>query len=370
MSSSLLSLFRTLASFTPPRGSLAKAPWEDYVDWAVANGLGPLASYNLEYRLGGGDAPEWARDRLLSVYSGTVNDNVMKLVTFKRAVDDLQGRRILMLGGATFADGLYPHVAFRPVLEIKLRVEASDMDPFAGFLKKAQYKPLELDAAEREGADRVLSDDHAPLFLYTELLGPRRRDEENAMLGRALPVKVYGPSVFRPDLEDAILLVCLEQARAGYVTPMISFVDLRELALGQSLDAGALGEAGGLGRGEGARSGVAAGPGALRVALGPGEALPGVGGGGGAGEAADSQGHPRAGGPDHRRAGGDAGEGALDPRGGPDPEAAVGRVASERPRYTPSRQGGTPLMVALHPWGDAPVDRQRLAAYIGVHPSG
>ena len=232
MASSLLTLFRTLSSFTPPRGSLANAPWEDYVDWAIGNGLGPLASYNLEYRLGGGDAPEWARDRLLSVYSGSVNDNVMKLVTFKRAVDDLEGRRLLMLGAATFAEGLYPHVGFRPVLEIKLRVDAKDLEPFAAFLRHAQYKPLELDAAEREGADRVLSDDHSPLFLYTDLLGPARRDEENAMLGRALPVKVYGPSVFRPDLEDAILLVCLEQARAGYVMPMITFVDLRELVLG------------------------------------------------------------------------------------------------------------------------------------------
>ena len=78
------------------------------------------------------------------------------------------------------------------------RVDAKDLEPFAAFLRHAQYKPLELDAAEREGADRVLSDDHSPLFLYTELLGPRRRDEEYAMLGRALPVKVYGPSAFRP----------------------------------------------------------------------------------------------------------------------------------------------------------------------------
>jgi hypothetical protein len=43
---------------------------------------------------------------------------------------------------------------------------------------------------------------------------------------------VYGPSMFRPDLEDALLLVVLEHARQGYDVPYLSFVDLRELVLG------------------------------------------------------------------------------------------------------------------------------------------
>jgi hypothetical protein len=43
---------------------------------------------------------------------------------------------------------------------------------------------------------------------------------------------VYGPSVFRPDLEDAGLLLCLEHARQGYQVPWLSFVDLRELITG------------------------------------------------------------------------------------------------------------------------------------------
>lgn len=38
--------------------------------------------------------------------------------------------------------------------------------------------------------------------------------------------------MFRPDLEDALLLTCLEHAREGYQVPWLSFVDLRELVLG------------------------------------------------------------------------------------------------------------------------------------------
>src|SRR6516162_2348316 len=118
MAPSLLETFRVLASFSPGRTSLLGAPWDDYVDWAIAQGLAPLAAYNLEYRLGGGGAPEWARDRLLSVYQGELNDKVLKLVTFRRAVDEPEGRRTILVGPARYAEALYPHVAFRPVPDL------------------------------------------------------------------------------------------------------------------------------------------------------------------------------------------------------------------------------------------------------------
>ena len=105
MAPTLLDTFRVLSSFSPARQSLADAPWDAYVDWAIANGLAALSAYNLEYRLAGGDAPEWARDQLLSVYQGTANDNVMKLVNFKRIVDKLEGRKVLVLGGASVRRG-------------------------------------------------------------------------------------------------------------------------------------------------------------------------------------------------------------------------------------------------------------------------
>ncbi|QRN95942.1 nucleotidyltransferase family protein [Archangium violaceum] len=230
MAISLIDTFRLLASFDPPRRSLRGAPWEEYVDWAIAQGLAPLASYNLEYRLGGADAPEWARDRLLSIYQGSLNDNVMKLVNFKRTVDDLEGRRLLLLGGAAFADTLYPHVAFRPVLEIQMLLRRMDVEAFAGYLSQHEFRPEPDEPAH--GAARVVSDGRTPIFLYADVLGPERRDEVQGIFERAKPMRMYGSSIFRPDLEDMVLLVVLQHAREGYQVPWLSFVDLRELVMG------------------------------------------------------------------------------------------------------------------------------------------
>jgi len=230
MVTSLIDTFRTLASFSPPKRSLKDAPWEDYVDWAIAQGLGPLAAYNLEYRLGGADAPAWARDRLLSVYQGSVNDNVLKLVNFKRAVDDFEGKRALVLGGAAFAEALYPHVAFRPVIDLELLLRPEDVGPLSTHLSAVRFLPQKGELPP--GAIRDLFDGNTHLYLYAELLGGRSREEESALFDRALPMRVYGPSFFRLELEDAILVTCLSHAREGYRIPLLSLVDLRELLRG------------------------------------------------------------------------------------------------------------------------------------------
>jgi hypothetical protein len=226
MAPSLLDTFRVLASFSPARTSLRGAPWEEYVDWSIAQGLAPLAAYNLEYRLGGASAPEWARDRLLSIYQGSVNDNVMKLVNFKRAVDELEGRRIVLLGAASYAESLYPHVAFRPVLDLDLLLPATDLDGLAGFLGQSEFKPI-----ASFPRVRVLSDGRTQITLHGGILGPGFEDEDHALLDRATPVRAFGPSFFRLTGEDALLASILEQAHAGFSVPTITFVDLRELLL-------------------------------------------------------------------------------------------------------------------------------------------
>lgn len=227
---SLLDTFRTLASFEPPRVSLRGAPWQEYVDWAISQGLAPLAAYNLEFRLGGAQAPQWARDRLMSIYTGSVNDNVMKLVNFKRIVDDLEGRKLLLLGGAVFAESLYPHVGFRPVPDIQVLMRKLDVEGFSGYLSHHEFRPEPDEAGS--GATRVLSDGRTALFLYADVLGAERRAEAQGIFDRALPHRVFGPSFFRPDLEDALLLECLDHARRGYEVPLLAFIDLRELITG------------------------------------------------------------------------------------------------------------------------------------------
>lgn len=222
-------LFRTLASFSPPRRSLKGLPWEEYVDWAISQGLAPLAAYNLEYRMAGGGAPDWVRDRLLSVYQGSVNDNVMKLVAFKRMVDELEGRRLLLLGGAAFAEWLYPHIGFRPVLEVQVLLKRQDVEGFAGYVAREGFKP---EPEGAPGAVKVMSDGHMPILLFADVLGPGLEAEEAALFARATPLKIYGKSFFRPAVEDMLLLAALEHAREGYAVPLVSYVDVRELLTG------------------------------------------------------------------------------------------------------------------------------------------
>jgi hypothetical protein len=229
MATSMLELFRVLSSFSPARVDLRDAPWEPYVDWAIAQGLAPLAAYNLEYRLGLCGAPQWARDRLLSLYQGTANDNVMKLVNFKRAVDDLEGRRIVLLGAASFAESLYPHVAFRPVIDVRLFVPPGDVDPFVAWLRRAEFKADAAEAPAPSG-ERVLSDGRTMLYVHGSLAKTRALDE--AMLARCLPIRFYGPSMLRLELEDALLVQVMLMARAGFDVPMLEFIDLRELVQG------------------------------------------------------------------------------------------------------------------------------------------
>lgn len=230
---SLIDTFRVLSSQDPARQSLAGAPWERFVDWAIPQGVAPLAAYNLEYRLAGASAPDWVRERLLSVYQGSVNDNVMKLVALKRTLGELEGRRLVLTGAASYAEVLYPHVAFRPVAEVEVEVAERDVEGLSGFLRQHDLKPLsreKMEQGERElaEADRVLSDGHSTLVLSPFAAGSFIA----AASTRALPMRVFGPSVFRLDLEDAILWSALQLARRGYETPAIAWVDFRELLLG------------------------------------------------------------------------------------------------------------------------------------------
>lgn len=230
-SRSLLDLFRTLASFAPERTVLNDAPWETYVPWAIGNGLAPLASYNLEYVLAGSKAPQWAREQLAAIYQGSANDNVLKLVMFKRLVDKLEGRKLVLMGSAVLAEALYPHLAFRPIIDLELLVRRMDVEPFTGYLANHEFKPDDT-GYEDSAATRVLSDGATSILLFTEPLGPAGKPLVDEIFERAILNRLYGSSIYRPSAEDTLLLAVLALAREGFAVPFIAFVDLRELIIG------------------------------------------------------------------------------------------------------------------------------------------
>ncbi len=225
----MLELFQTLTSFSPRPIDLRTAPWEAFCDWAIGQGLAPLAAHNLEYRLGASGSPEWVRHRLLSLYQGIANDNVMKLVHVKRSIAELEGRKIVLVGAASFAESLYPHVAFRPVIDVRLFVPPADVEPLAKWLRRGEFKVQEGES-DRFGASKVLSDTRTELFIHAGFFDDERQNE--ALMSRTIPMKAFGASARRFDLEDALLVHVLLMARSGFEVPMLDFIDVRELILG------------------------------------------------------------------------------------------------------------------------------------------
>ncbi len=222
MVSARTALLGPMSSFDPLRGRI-DTDWSLLSDLAEANGLAPLASYNLEYRLGGAGAPQEIRDRLMALYQGTLNDNVFKLVTLKRALSELETAPVMLLDAAAVADSAYPHVAFRPVPEVRLGTRAGELAAVQGALASAGFRPDPTTAgAFTDGRIRIPADTQ---------LAPNET-EDAGIWGRSLPAPAYGATARRPGLEDAILLAVSTLVRETFSVPLIQYVDLRELLKG------------------------------------------------------------------------------------------------------------------------------------------
>ena len=205
MAPSLLDTFRILSSFDPPRGSLKGAPWEEYVDWAIAQGLAPLAAYNLEYRLGGGGRAGVGADRLLSIYQGSVNDNVMKLVNFKRSWTSWRAASCCCWAPPPSPRPSTPTWASGRCWTSRCCSKRVDVEGFSGYLCQHEFRP-EKDERQRRDARAVRrAHRHLPLR------GRARRRAARGAAGhlRARPaLEGLRPVHLPAGLEDAVLLLC------------------------------------------------------------------------------------------------------------------------------------------------------------------
>jgi hypothetical protein len=228
----LLDALRALTAFVPP-AALPECDPALLGDVLEAHGLAPLASYQLEHHRLGAAAPEALRERLLTSYQGTVNDNLTKVVALRRA---LRGAGeldvpLVVLDGVAYLDWIYPHVAFRPVGELRLAVRPEDGARFA----EATADALRLVRTEHGGRAAVFSEGSVDVTIQEGLWPGAPAD--GPLYERGRPYRAIGPSALRPAAEEAILATVAGQALLGLHAPLVTYVDLREL-LALPLDGG------------------------------------------------------------------------------------------------------------------------------------
>lgn len=218
----LLDALRALTSFSPPP-SLPDCELDVLAGVLEAHGLAPLASYQVESTRLGAGLPDGFRERLLSSYQGVVTDNVLKLVTLRGALRELDDVPVVLLEGAAYVDWLYPHMAFRPVLDVRGAMRAEHAPRFAERLKGR----LELVGTEHGGRTALFSDGKVTFTFQEGAFAGAAADP--ALFERSRPYPAFGPAAARPSAEDAVLSTVGEQALLGLLAPLITYVDLREL---------------------------------------------------------------------------------------------------------------------------------------------
>ncbi|MHB1846895.1 MAG: nucleotidyltransferase family protein [Deltaproteobacteria bacterium] len=222
-------LLAELTSFEPAsaRPDVRGVDWGELCAIAIEQGLAAIVSYQLEYVWPGLGAPEPVREQLLSVYQGTLGDNVFKLVRLKEILSAKGMPELLLLSGAAAADAFYPHIAFRPIPELSALVRPGDRERAAQALAVAQLRP-----GRRQGRATPYSDGRLVLTLWDELPGLARSGGELAALfSRKAPARPYGQNAFRLAPEDALLAHVASLAEDGLIAPRIAWVELREMAL-------------------------------------------------------------------------------------------------------------------------------------------
>ena len=220
--SDLLPAIRALTAFRAP-ATLPPCDLDELAPVLVAHGLAPLASYQVEHTRLALGLPDRFRESLLGIYQGIVNDNVLRMVTLRNLLKDAAAVPVVLLDGAAAVDWLYPHLAWRPVSDLRLAVRGRDGAAFA----EAVSAGLKLVRTGDEGRTAVFSDGQLEVTLQEGLWpgGP----EDDALFTRAVPCPAFGPLAGRPAVEEAVLCTVGDLALAGLWAPLIRYLDLREL---------------------------------------------------------------------------------------------------------------------------------------------
>jgi hypothetical protein len=218
----LLEAIRALTAFTPPP-ALPDCDPAELLRVLTAHGLAPMASYQVEHRRLGAGLPPSFREALLTQYQGVANDNVLKLVGLRASLRAVPDVPIVLLEAAAYVDWIYPHMAFRPMGDLRIALRGADGGRFAEGVREH----LALDRTEQGGRVAIFTDGRITLTAQEGLW--RGAPADGPLFERRTPHRAFGPSAARPSPEDAFLAAVGDQAAGGLLMPLITLVDLREL---------------------------------------------------------------------------------------------------------------------------------------------
>jgi hypothetical protein len=131
---------------------------------------------------------------------------------------------VVVLSGLAAVDWLYPHLAFRPLGDLRLAVRGEDGAAFAEAARGAGFR---VEAVAGGGHGAAFGDDRVRFTIQEGLWQGAPPDAP--LFDRAAPLPVLGPRVLRPSAEEMLLATVAEQAEQGLHAPLVTFVDLREL---------------------------------------------------------------------------------------------------------------------------------------------
>jgi hypothetical protein len=231
----LLDALRAVTEFEPP-GELPPCDLAELADVLEAHGLAALASYQIESRPIGAQLPLAFRERLLTLYQGIVNDNAFRMLTLRGVLKEIDVP-VVLLGGAAYLDWIYPHLAFRPLGELRLGVRGADGARFLEGAARAGFRPS---GTGPGGHTATFTDGRIEIAIQEGLVEGSGADL--GLFERRRPYPALGPSAARPAAEVALLATVADQACLGLFAPLYTFVDLRELMrLEPPLDAADIG---------------------------------------------------------------------------------------------------------------------------------
>jgi Uncharacterised nucleotidyltransferase len=220
--SDLLPALRALCAFEPPT-VLPPCDLDELAAVLTAHGLAPLASYQIEHTRLAVGLPDRFRETLLGVFQGTVNDNVLRLVTLRNLLKDAPDVPVVLLDGAAAVDWLYPHLGWRPVSDLRLAVRGRDGARFAAAIAGG----MKLTGTGSGRRTASFTDGHIELTVQEGLWpgGP----EDSRLFDEAVPVRAFGQGAGRPSVEDGLLATVGDLALQALFAPLVRYLDLREL---------------------------------------------------------------------------------------------------------------------------------------------